>query len=475
MNLVTTKKILSILVLVVLVAACVQDDDFKTPPLTNVEPAIDNNLIMDVGAVLGQIAQANGEAVIFEDSENFMKGYVVSSDRSGNFFEELIVQDKPENPTAGIRILVDVNPLFTSYEFGRKVFIRLQGLSAGVENGVATLGVLVGNEIDQIPSFSQEEVIKRSAEVATIVPLEINIEDFSDAISNLYVTINNVQFNRNDVLGDNPLTFASEASDNFDGERKLESCNTRATAILSTSTFADFKGLQLPAVQGSFEGILTKNFFGDTFNLVLNDPTGLVFENDTRCDPQEISCGLASMIGSTNLFSDNFETQSINSPISGNGWTNFIEEGTETWEAFTSTGNNPSIGISARVAAFGSGDANTIAWLISPAINLDAQDGETLRFQTSNSFADNSELDVLFSKDWDGTEATIATATWGIFTDATIVQDADFFGNWIESGNIDLSCETGSIYIAFRYRGNDADTDDFNGTYELDEISIDAN
>ncbi|WP_299435801.1 DUF5689 domain-containing protein [uncultured Aquimarina sp.] len=473
MNSINLKKLISVLVLAVTFTACVQDDDFQTPGLNIEEPNIDANLIVDVGSVLGEIGQANGDAVNFEDSDKFMSGYVVSSDKAGNFFEELVIQDKAESPTAGIRVLIDVNPLFTSYEFGRKVFIKLEGLSAGIENGVATLGVLAGTEVDQIPSFSQEEVIIRSAEVAAITPLEIAISDFSDDLTNLYVKINNVQFNRNDVLGDNPLTFAGEASDDFDGERNLESCDNGATAILSTSTFADFKGLQLPNQQGSFEGVLTKNFFGDEFNLVLNDPTGLAFDNGDRCDPEEISCGLASVIGNTNLFSDDFETQSTNSLISGNGWTNYIQAGTEGWEAWSSGGSNGSLGVSARAGSFRSGDDSTIAWLITPQIDLDAQDGETFRFQTSNSFSDGSEMDVLFSRDWDGTEANIAAATWGIFPDATIVQDSDNFGDWIESGNVDLSCETGTIYIAFRYTGSG--DEGFDGTYELDEISIDAN
>ena len=382
-----------------------------------------------------------------------------------------MIQDAAENPTAGIRVLIDVNPLFISYEFGRKIFIKLEGLSVGIENGVTTLGILYSNEVDQIPSFSLQDIITRSAEVADIIPLEIAMEDFSNNLINLYIKINDIQFTRNDVLGeDGPLTFAGEPSDSFDGERNLESCNDGAVAILSTSTFADFKSLTLPTLQGSFEGVLTKNFFGDTFNLVLNDPTGLVFDNENRCDPSVFSCGLADIVGGTNLFFDDFETQSTNSPISGNGWTNYIEAGTEAWEAWSSIATNASLGISARA---GSGNDRTIAWLITPEVDLDAQENETLRFQTSNSFADGSRLDLLFSKDWDGNPDNITTATWGIMPDAYVVQNSDFFGDWFESGNVDLSCETGKIHIAFRFTGNG--DENFDGIYELDEISIDSN
>ncbi|MDY8135298.1 DUF5689 domain-containing protein [Aquimarina sp. 2201CG5-10] len=472
-------KFLSVLMIAVTFTACVEDDDFNTPPLVIEEPNIPANNKMGVDAVLGILAQEIADEndpdakVTFESNDMYMEGYVVSTDKSGNFFEELIIQDRAENPTGGVRVLIDVNPLFTTYEFGRRVFVKLDGLSVGIENGVPTLGVLAGDEVDQIPSFSQNEVITRSSETVTITPLEIAFEDFSDDLVNVFIKVNDVQFNKDAVLGNNPLTFSGEPTDEFDGERTLESCATGATAILSTSTFADFKGLRLPAQRGSFEGVLTKNFFGDTFNLVLNGPTGLVFDNAERCDPIELTCGIAATVGATNLFSDDFETQSVNSIISGNGWTNYQQAGTETWEAYTSGGTNASLGISARVGSFNSGDASTIAWLITPQIDLDAQEGETLRFQTSNSFSDGSNLDLLFSKDWDGNPDNIASATWGIITDATIVQDSDFFGDWIESGNVDLSCESGQIYIAFRYTGSG--DSDFDGTFELDEISIDAN
>ncbi|WAC03877.1 choice-of-anchor J domain-containing protein [Lacinutrix neustonica] len=79
------------------------------------------------------------------------------------------------------------------------------------------------------------------------------------------------------------------------------------------------------------------------------------------------------------------------------------------------------------------GDASSVAWLITPAIDLDANNGVTINFKTSNSFADGSNMELLFSTDWDGTEANIASATWGILPAAYIVQNSDFFGDWLDS------------------------------------------
>lgn len=450
------------------------EDDFSIPDVTVAEPTI-NGQVVTIDAIRGVLAQAqnDGDATFtFQDTNQYISGFVISSDEGGNFFEEIVIQDALENPTIGIKVLIDLNPLFTRYEIGRRIFVKLDGLTIGIDNGVFAIGTQDGNGVGQIPPSFEEEFIQRSTEVGQLVPLPIDLDNLTDGMTNLYVTIPDAQFSRFEVLIPNPLTFASEPQDEFDGERTLESCNNTSTIIFSTSTFADFKSLELPSGRGSIQGVLTRDFFGEVFNFVINTPEEINFDASVeRCDPIELSCGLASSQGTINIFEDDFETQTPFSPISGNGWTNFIQEGTESFEAFTSGGANPSLGVSARIGSFMSGDASSIAWLITPAIDLDAQDNETLRFMTSNSFSDGSELELLFSPDWDGTEANITNATWGVVPDAFIVQDDDFFGDWFDSGIVDLSCATGTVYFAFRYTGSGDGA--FDGTFEIDEFTID--
>ncbi|WAC03878.1 DUF5689 domain-containing protein [Lacinutrix neustonica] len=173
-----------------------------------------------------------------------------------------------ENPTAAIVIQVDQNPMFTQYEFGRKVFVKLNGLSVGPDNGVIQLGRLDGNQISRIPATRVSEFIIRAADVETIIAKEVSISDFSDDLESQYIRLTDMQFNRN-LMG---LSFASETDDSFDGERLLESCETGASVILSTSTFSDFKGLQLPANRGTIDGILTRDFFDEFYTIYINTP-----------------------------------------------------------------------------------------------------------------------------------------------------------------------------------------------------------
>jgi hypothetical protein len=476
--------ILALLFSVLGFVSCIQDDNFNTPNLSFQEPEISANQLRTLNSLAGDLAQEqdNGGTLdytdqsttvsyTFNENDEYISGYIISSDEAGNYFEELIIQDNYENPTIGIKLLIDINPLFTKYEVGRKVFIKINGLSVGISNGVLAIGALNGTRLDQIPSSAETQIIQRSNEVAVIMPLTLPILEFSSDKTNIMIRLTDVQFNRDEVIN-NSFTFASEQFDEFNGERILESCTFDVSAILSTSTFSDFKGLNLPTGSGTMDAILTKNFFGEVFNLSINTPEDIVFTNSERCDPTELSCGLAVTIGMTTLFEDDFEGQSTNTLISGNGWTNYIEEGSEGWEAYTQTGTNASQGISARIGSGNSGDASTIAWLITPQIDLDAQNNTTLNFQTSNSFSDSSTLKVLFSNDWDGSENNIVFANWGIVSDAYITQNDDFFGQWFESGNVDLSCESGQVYFAFKYIGNGQDI--FNGTYELDAVSINA-
>ena len=317
------------------------------------------------------------------------------------------------------------------------------------------------------------DFIKRDIEVEEITPLPISISEFDVDKTNLYIRLSDMQFHRNDVMGETPKTYAAEPGDEFDGERTLESCTEGLSVIFSTSTFADFKAVSLPTGRGTLDGLLVLDFFGETFNVVVNSPATINFGSTDRCDPSEVDCGIASSTGSNELFSEFFESQNEGSPITGNGWTNYIQEGSREWESFFNDGTNGSLGLSATIGSFNSNDDSTISWLIMPEFDFDAQDGETLNFKTSNSFSDGSTLELLYSSDWDGNPNNITTATWDLVPAAYIVQDDDFFGDWLDPGNVSPDCITGTGYIAFKYQGSG--DENFDGSYELDEIEVNSN
>jgi len=464
------------IVLVMLVAlSCVNDDDFGVPNITSEDPMIPAEKLTTFKAIKSlyeQTVNGGNTTVIIED-DIYIEGYVVSSDEGGNFFEELIVQNKtddsnPDNdPRLGFKIDINQSSLSDTYQFGQKVFVKMQGLTIGETSGVVTIGKGNGTSVQQIQPSEYKDIVLRTNTIVEIQPKIAEPQDLTEADLSTFIQLNNMQLNRFE-LG---ATFASESFDEFDGLRLMESCDSGVQIIMQTSTFSDFKSLIVPQGNGSITGIFSRDF-RDDFNVILpKSSSDINFESDDRCDPLEFSCGLASTIGSQNLLYEDFESQRNNRPIEIDGWTNYIEAGTEAWEGYSSTSSNASLGRSCRFQSASSGDESNIGWLITPPIDLDAQDGESLRFKTSNSLADSSYMEVFYADDWDGTEAGVTAATWQILSDAYVVKDSDSFAEWFSSGNVDLSCLSGTIHIAFKYTGSGQST--FDGVYELDEISVD--
>ncbi|SOC79145.1 hypothetical protein SAMN06296241_0665 [Salinimicrobium sediminis] len=463
------KKILPFLSLLFL-AACSPEEEFAVPQS---DPGNDLSSLIntDLNAVLGLYYQNPDETITFE-KDLILEAYVVSSDEAGNFYKELVVQDKKEEPLAGITIKLNMTSYYQFYNFGRKVHINLKGLSLGISHGVPALGVVNGKNIENIPQSRISYHITRTSEVAHITPKLIQAADFSDQLENLYVRIKNVQFNKMLTNPANPFTYASQDNDEFDGERLVESCTGDFPFILSTSTYADFNMLKLPQGSGSLQGILTRDYYDDFYTIYLNSPKDVQFDNSNRCDPEEVNCGKAVDTGSKILFEDDFSSQKNNKPVDGNGWKNIVQEGSKPWEAFSATGANASLGKSVRMRPGGSGDVRSISWLITPKLNFDTNSGEVLNFKSSTSFANGSFMEVLISTDWDGAEENLLKAKWQILSAAYIAQNNDFFGDWISSGLIDLSCVEGKGYIAFRYTGSDMAY--YNGVYELDDVVVSA-
>ncbi len=483
------KITLSILLVIGTFTACVNDNYFDTPQVNEIDNDISTTTITAAKNSLLQNFQTGDPSTLIytfpdllPDNSNalIVPAFVIGDDTTGNFYKKLIVQDNFENPTSGLELSIDAGSLHTLYNVGRKIYIQLNGLTIGYfdgsqggapgyinqsEPGNATPGVfklgVLGEDfaVERISALDFKRYITRSNVTETIVPNVISTTAMSDDTMNTFVQFDNIQFEL-DELG---KTFAGETGDAYDASRFLISCDTDFTFGLMTSTFSNFKTLVLPVNKGSIKGVLMKNFRENDPVIVLNSPNDVDFTDTDRCDPVILDCGLAATAGTTDLVVENFDAGL------GASWTNHIQAGTRDWNTFG--GSSALSGNSIRMGSYQSGDASSIAWLISPVMDMEAQVGETLEFQTSNSFADGSKLEVMFSTDWDGTTANFDAATWGIIPAATIVDDGEYYQNWISSGIVDLSCATGTtFYLAFKYTGSG--NSGFDGTYELDEVKI---
>jgi hypothetical protein len=480
------KKYLLAALACIAILSCVQDDDFSVPQSLGSE---ENEALTDLLSGMTTLVSIselramynsdpngdgnNNDAIPFRvDTDIMIKGYVTSSDLTGNFYKEVYLQDSPQNPTAAIKVILSQVDSYNRFNKGREVYIKLNptyadgasgGLYIGEErtgNEVITIGG--GTESDQygttVTSLSKAQMdatMFRSEMTEDIVPLNVKFSQIASIHIGMFVQIDNVEF-EDDLAG---LRYF-DPSEDYDTQRTLQSCSgfSYSNMNLETSSFSNFKNELLPVGNGSIAGIVAKTYDGSSLILALNTTDDVDFSS--------ARCSLLNIDDFELLLEEDFEAYSDFDPISGD-WTNYIEEGSRDWIARTTTDTgNPGSRI-AQISAYNSGDASTVSWLITPAIDLDAQEFEFFDFESSNSYSDGSELELLISTDWDGSDAGVSSATWTALP-ATIVPDDTYYKDWVYSGLVDLSPYSGNAYIAFKYTANSGNT----GTYEIDNIKV---
>lgn len=452
------------MLIIVVFASCVKTDDFEIPEAGNKEVNIEGNLTT-ISAVKGHFNIGTNDIYTFRDTNAYFEGFVISSDEGGNFYKKLILQDRPSNPTAGIQILIDDTSLFDTFNFGRKVFIKLDGLSLGYNNGVLQLGKQNRGDIVPIPQALIDDHVIRSQETETITPLKIEIQDFQEKYKNLYVRLEEVQFNRNLVRDDHRYTFSAESFDRFDGERQLESCRSGATTNLSTSTFSSFRSLLLPQSSGSIDGVLTRNFYDDYYILVINTPEALNFEEGERCDPEYLECGDNTTPGIETIFSESFETITTVRMLETRGWTNLnVSGGSKRFEPGVLGGNRH-----VRITAYNTQEIPLEAWLISPPIDLGKSTGEVLSFDLRASFDNATILRVFISTSYTGNPLT---TTWTLLDANIPVGPSNQNAVNFTRSHIDISCLEGVVHIAFQYLGAAFEK---STTYDIDNVRVTGN
>ncbi|PRX52083.1 DUF5689 domain-containing protein [Salegentibacter salegens] len=442
--------------------SCVKTEDFQLPESKYQEINIEGD-ITGISAVKSNFNPETEEIYVFSETNTLMEAYVVSSDEGGNFYKELVLQDKPENPTAGILLLVDDNSLFETYNFGRKIYVKLDGLALWSNNGVHQLGVRNRGDVVAIPPSRIDDHIIRTMEAAEIVPLQLEISEFNERHENLFIEVKNVQFNRNLLREQHHYTFAGEVTDEYDGERQLESCSTGASAMLSTSTFSGFKSLYLPQNSGSVKGVLSRNFYDDYFVIAVNSPDDFNFDGE-RCDPDFLNCGNNNDRGSIVIFEEDFTGITSQTALKEKGWTNLNVNGGKAFEPGTFDGNRY-----IRVSAFNTEEAPMEAWLVSPSIDLDSTSGALLSFEIMSSYDNATILSVLVTEEFTG---NVLTTNWTPLDAVIPIGPTNQYGKRFEKSEIDISCLKGDIRFAFRYLGAAPDK---STTYDIDNIRVSGN
>ena len=430
--------------------SCIEDDDYSVPQSIGLEE--NENLIQLISEIdngsadLMTISEVknlfvNGEVNNIE-SNLVVKGYVSSSDYTGNFYKEFYMQDEIENPSAGIKVSINQVDSYNQFNVGREVYIKLQGLSIGESNsgdGVIAIGggaSQSGDELSEISENRASTCILRSSNTYSLVPLALNLSDIDDSHIGIFVSGLSAQFS----AGLDGLTYVDPDED-YDTQRDLESCVDSGTLKLETSAFSNFNDSMLPTDgSGTITGIITRDYFGDNRVMMLNTKDDVDF-NSSRCDP---------------LFSDDFSSNNLNN------WNVFSIVGEEEWEIAAFGNPAPS----AKMSGY-SGSSNVNEdWLISNVIDLSNVTTANLTFQSVVRY-NGPILSVHMSTDYNGGDPT----TDGNWTELSVTLDTNpsSWTSWTDSGNIDLSSAVGgNVYIAFKY----ISTNSVSATYEIDNVLV---
>lgn len=435
------KKLFYLLVLAVAFTSCVKDTDYDTPQIQGENPVIPSSQMSSIQNAIAQWTAANPtgttsnivQFVTDEEAPVYISGYVVSDDRTGNFYKELFIQDTPENPSYAVKIAVDVANLYTKYDMGRKIYIKLNGLGINKSHGEMVIGEYISGTIDNIRENKAKQCILRDAASVALTPKTLAISEISNASLGMYVKFENLQFDQ-DLIGKpfvNPL-------DSYDSYRTMVSC-AGGEIVLETSTFASFKAQILPGGNGTVSGVLSRDYNNGYYVLRVNSPEVFNF-NGQRCDP---------------IFQDGFSNGFAK-------WTTFSVTGAQVWTIDTQYGNP---GNCAKMSGYAGGNVANEDWLITKPINLSAVANAKLNFQTARNYTGNNMV-VYVSTNYDGTSNPNTSGTWTVLP-ATLSTTG--FA-WTNSGDVSLTpyCGQTAVYIAFKYTS----TSSAASTYEVDNVKI---
>jgi len=466
-----TNKFLTLMIILATsfaIVSCVQDDDYTVPSSIGTEENEDlQELLNNATEVTIDVVKAmyqEGQSIEAVDTDIYVKGYVTSSDRTGNFFKEFYIQDSPTNPTGALKVILNRVETYNQFNFGREVYISLKGLFIGEErvgNGVTTIGG--GTETDQfgttVESLNENQIglsVLRSENTMAMIPLVKTFSQLTNDDVGLLVSIENVEFLDN---LDGERYF--DPIETFDTQRTLQACDgfDYSNFLLETSSFASFKNELLPTGNGTITAVVSKTFDGSSLILALNstDDVNLTGERCSLLDPEDF----------TEIIYEDFQSGTDNQDLNIPGWVNFAEAGGELWthQFFNNIGT-------AEFSSFNTNDDLNIGWLISPGIDMDAQENEFLNFKTAQHHLDvdspDNSITVLVSTNFDGVD--VQAATWEELS-ATFPTESSSWYQLIDSGLIDISSYSGTLYVAFKVNGSGNDSS-LDGAYQIDDFSV---
>lgn len=421
-------KLILILLAVLTITACV-DRTFDEPEFDFQDP--DLQVTTSIAALKSTHVNGQYESL---DGGDIISGIVVANDKSGNFYETIVIADE----TGGIEVKINKRSLFNNFPVGRKVFVKLDGLVLGDYNDLIQIGFASNDSgFVGIPNEYMDDYVIGGSLNNVFQVDTLALKDVDENYMSMLIAIKDVQF-LDEELGNTYADSQFKVTTN----RNMEDCSGRQI-ILRTSGYASFAAQNLPEGKGTIVAVLSR--YRADFQLYLRDTEDIALNGD-RCeegDPGEIS------------FDKDFEDGTIYT----GGWTTQVLEGSADWEAYVFSDE-----WFARISNYdGSTNSASEAWLISPEVDLSTFEKPALNFRTACNYF-GADLEIFVTNSYDG-ESSPNVNNWTQL--AAPISSGDW--TWVESGDIDLTAfQSDKVHVAFRYLGSDSD----GKTWEVDDIKM---
>jgi hypothetical protein len=403
-NVIRKTWVLLLIVPAIFFAGC--SKDFDVPPVEI------PNFVLPNGASIISIDSLKSRHIVVGDLDSinddiYVSGIVVSSDKTGNIYKSLYIQDT----TGGLLISLDATSLYNDYPLGQLVYVKCKGLFLGDYSGMTQLGMPYDGKIGRIPApLIDQYLLLHGLPGDVPAPKVVTISTLTPKDIGMLVKFENVHF----------VEVASPFADATASTNRTISDGTNSL-IMRTSNYATFRTDLLPFGNGSVVGVL--GYFSPDMQLYIRDLNDLSgFDYSTKL-----------------IINESFSTGTLGT------FAQYSVTGNEVWAASSFSGST-----FAKMSGYTSGvyTANE-DWLISPSMNLNNYTNDTLMFFSMMNYgtAGDGSLKVYYSTDYSSGNPTLST--WTELT--TVTLSAGAWAN-TSSGPIDLTFINGTnVHIAFKY------------------------
>ena len=194
-------------------------------------------------------------------------GRVVSSDKDGNIYKNLVIQDG----TAALTLSINANSLYTSYPIGQEVVVDVTDMYIGKYSSLQQLGFPdYATGYGWQATFMPYEFFRGHAQLNGL-PQPEKIDTLLTTIDKLSKDEASLRQWQSQLIRLNNVHFEEGGEATFCTEHKVNTNRTLVddngnTIIVRTSGYARFWSTMLPAEKGDVVGILSYNGSGSSAN-----------------------------------------------------------------------------------------------------------------------------------------------------------------------------------------------------------------